>query len=139
MIVCVTGRWTLPTQPIFDFDAELAPESDFERAEREFAERRRAQAARERAEREKREKAERDRQRREKFEQDRRTGSFTPESPYDVLGVPYSATQAEIRAAWVRLVKIYTTDPGSANGSNTGDTAKMQKINAAYKSLKGKG
>jgi hypothetical protein len=50
-------------------------------------------------------------------------------SPWDILGVQQGATAAEIRKAWVILMKANHPDVG-------GDVKKAQAVNAAYEALK---
>jgi len=50
------------------------------------------------------------------------------DSPYDVLGISCSATDAEIKKAFIALIKIHHPDKG-------GDVEKAQKIIAAYQQL----
>lgn len=135
----MTGRWALPTQPIFDFDAEIAPETDTERAEREFAERRaeqaRRDAARQKAEQEARRKAEqakREQDARDRFRQWRDRAKDS-DDPYTVLGVTRTATQSQIRSAWAALVAMYHTDRPDG-----GNPDMIRKVNAAYQRLKSK-
>jgi molecular chaperone DnaJ len=50
-------------------------------------------------------------------------------SPYEVLGVPVSATDDEIKAAYRKLAKIYHPD---LNGGSASAETKMKEINEAY-------
>jgi DnaJ-class molecular chaperone len=50
------------------------------------------------------------------------------DSPYDILGISSSATDAEIKKAFIALIKIHHPDRG-------GDIEKAQKIIAAYQHL----
>jgi curved DNA-binding protein CbpA len=51
-------------------------------------------------------------------------------NPYEILGVPAHATQAEIKAAYRSLVKRYHPDRNAGN-----ESAQIQSINAAYEIL----
>ena len=53
-------------------------------------------------------------------------------SPYEVLGVPVSATDDEIKAAYRKLAKIYHPD---LNGGSAAAETKMKEINEAYNLL----
>lgn len=48
---------------------------------------------------------------------------------HEVLGVEIAASQGEIRAAWIELVRIHHPDAG-------GSTQRMAEINAAYEASK---
>ena len=54
------------------------------------------------------------------------------QSPYDVLGVPMTATDDQIKAAYRKLAKKFHPD---LNGGNPVAEAKMQEINEAYNLL----
>ena len=53
-------------------------------------------------------------------------------SPYEVLGVPMSATDDQIKAAYRKLAKKYHPD---LNGGSAAAEAKMKEINEAYNLL----
>ncbi len=98
-----------------------------------FAEGESAFAAGERQERERAEREAQERQRRERQERYHayfRNG-YRPESPFEVLGVRPGASHAEIRSAWIRLVKQYHPDHG-------GDAALFRKVQNAYETLRPK-
>lgn len=52
-------------------------------------------------------------------------------NPYQVLGVSYNATEAEIKKAYRRLSRKYHPDSG-------GDPAKFDEVNKAYNMISGK-
>ena len=54
------------------------------------------------------------------------------ESPYDILNVPYGASQDEVKQAFRRESKIYHPDKCKLDDCNE----RMIKLNAAYKELK---
>lgn len=115
----------------FDFSGQPDPHAETRRRQREREEA--ARKAQDRADRERRQREEAERKAREDYERrqrERQRHTHSWEDPYDVLGVPRSASQAEIRKAWVRLCKMYHPD------TPTGDVRKMQAVNAAYERLK---
>lgn len=63
-----------------------------------------------------------------RFTKDEIVAILDSDSPYDILGVASSATEAEIKKAFIALIKIHHPDRG-------GDTEKAKKIIAAYQQL----
>ncbi len=63
----------------------------------------------------------------------------TPDDPYRVLGVSRDASDAEIKRAWHRLVRVYHPDAVAASGRAAEfldlATQKMASINAAYEAI----
>ena len=60
-------------------------------------------------------------------------------NPYKVLGVSEDATQEEIRAAYLKLVKKYHPDKYTDNPLKELATEKLKEINEAYEMLTKKG
>ena len=122
----------------FDFGGQQGfsfnePESAHSRDERERRRRNSEEnAKREKREREQRQKDERERQERARRDESRARHSAPWESAWDVLGVPYTATKAQIRKAWA--AKMKACHPDLQNGS----TSDAQRYNRAYQELKGK-
>ena len=58
---------------------------------------------------------------------------------YDVLGVLYTATDAEIKSRWKKLIIEYHPDRKQAKGASAEEieiaTAKMAEINFAYQEI----
>jgi len=116
--------------PGFDFGGQSGftfdPESEWEATQRE------AKRARQAREERQRQQEARDRKAREQQERQRsQRQAHWGDDPYDILGIPRTASTMEIRAAWVRLCKELHPDAG-------GDVRKMQAVNAAYNRLKGR-
>jgi hypothetical protein len=105
------------------FTSESAGGFNYDRA-REDRERRERQA-REQEAREKQERESRKRQNRES----RRRWQYTGRDPREVLEVGAYATQTEIRASWLRLVKVHHPDHG-------GDAEKFREVQAAFERLR---
>lgn len=57
------------------------------------------------------------------------------ETHYEVLGVPRTANQEEIRAAYLKLVALYHPDKHSGNPLQELAAQKLARINAAYEVL----
>lgn len=100
-----------------DHDAKVKRERERQAREEERKRRQAEQEARE----------EREYQNAKSEREARRWGSNV--NPWEVLGVGYGATKAEIRAAWTRLCKTHHPDAG-------GSLERMQAVNRAYQSLK---
>jgi hypothetical protein len=115
----------------FDFST---PESAHSREERERRRRNEEESAarrkREREQRQREESANRERQRQQDESRSRARHSAPWESAWDVLGVPYTATKAQIRKAWAAKMKACHPDLG-------GNVADAQRFNRAYEELKG--
>ncbi len=56
--------------------------------------------------------------------------------PYEVLGVPHGASEAEIKTAYKKLARKYHPD---LNGNSPEAASKMQEVNAAYDEIMNKG
>lgn len=70
-----------------------------------------------------------------------RDGAEPPENPYDVLGVPVGASQAEIQAAYRRLAARYHPDKLAHLGQEFQVLAeeKFKAIQSAYETLRDRG
>jgi len=90
---------------------------------KEQARRDQEQRQRARREQEQRDQEQRDRQQRARYN---RPAGFDPR---EVLGVGPYATQTEIRAAWLKLVKLHHPDHG-------GDAEKFRVVQAAFERLR---
>lgn len=114
-----------PQQTGFDFD--LFSMAGFATATVEDHETRQKRDHDAKVKREQEAREEREYQNAKSEREARRWGSNV--NPWEVLGVGYGATKAEIRAAWTRLCKTHHPDAG-------GSLERMQAINRAYQSLK---
>jgi DnaJ-domain-containing protein 1 len=113
----------------FDFGGQAGfkfsePESQHSKDARE---RKRRHDAEDQA-RKKREREQKQEQERQQRERSRHTHAF--ESPWEVLGIPVTATAKEIRKAWAAAMEACHPDIG-------GSVADAQRINKAYEALKG--
>jgi hypothetical protein len=61
--------------------------------------------------------------------------SESQETHYEVLGVPQSASQEEIRSAYLKLVALYHPDKHSGNPLQDLAQQKLARINVAYEVL----
>jgi hypothetical protein len=108
----------------FAFGGETFEQSDFRQAS-EDARRERAKAEYHRAKQASEERA-RQRQERQAPPPRPRAATF---DPWAVLGLAYGSSQAAIRSAWIRLVKMHHPDHG-------GDAEMFRRVQAAYEAVR---